>query len=47
MEPNRKSAIVTGAYGAIGLAICEGIAERGFEVTLVGRDPSSLEKTRV
>lgn len=47
MEPNSKSAIVTGAYGAIGLAICEGIAERGFEVTLVGRDPSSLEKLRV
>lgn len=47
MNPNGKSAIVTGAYGAIGQAICEGIAERGFEVALVGRDPSSLEKSRV
>ena len=32
-------ALVTGANGAIGLAICQGLAERGFEVALVCRNP--------
>ncbi|MEI7501164.1 MAG: SDR family NAD(P)-dependent oxidoreductase [Bacteroidota bacterium] len=41
-----SKSIVTGAYGAIGQAICYGIAKAGFELTLVGRDISSLEKTR-
>ena len=43
---NQKNAIVTGAYGAIGLAIAEGIAAKGFRVTLVGRDKIRLEKAR-
>ncbi len=41
-----RSAIVTGAYGAIGQAIAEGIARKGFRLTLVGRDKTRLEKTR-
>jgi len=46
MPPEKKSAIVTGAYGAIGQAISQGIAEKGFKLTLVGRDKVNLEKTR-
>ena len=46
MSPDKKNAIVTGAYGAIGQAICAGLAANGYNVTLVGRDASSLEKTR-
>ena len=46
MQPDKKTAIVTGAYGAIGQAICQGIAEKGFKLTLVGRDKVNLEKTR-
>jgi NAD(P)-dependent dehydrogenase (short-subunit alcohol dehydrogenase family) len=41
-----RTAVVTGAYGAIGQAISKGIAENGFDLTLVGRDKSRLEKTR-
>jgi NAD(P)-dependent dehydrogenase (short-subunit alcohol dehydrogenase family) len=43
---DRGNAIVTGAYGAIGLAIARGIAEKGFRVTLVGRDRARLEQAR-
>ncbi len=43
---NQKNAIVTGAYGAIGQAIAEGIAAQRFRVTLAGRDRASLEKTQ-
>jgi len=39
-----RTAIVTGAYGAIGLAISEGLLRAGLHVTLVGRDPAKLEK---
>ena len=46
MESNRRNAIVTGAYGAIGLSIASGIAAAGFRVTLVGRDKTNLEKAR-
>jgi len=46
MTSEIRSAIVTGAYGAIGQAIANGIAEKGYNVTLVGRDRASLEKTR-
>ena len=46
MHNHHKHAIVTGAYGAIGLAIAKGIAAKGFSVTLVGRDKAKLEKTR-
>jgi NAD(P)-dependent dehydrogenase (short-subunit alcohol dehydrogenase family) len=41
-----KTAIVTGAYGAIGFAIAEGIAAKGFRVTLAGRDPAKLEEAK-
>lgn len=41
-----RSAIITGAYGAIGKAICEGVARAGYEVTLVGRNPEKLAETR-
>lgn len=37
-----SSAIVTGAYGAIGTAICQGLVEKGYNVTLVGRDEAKL-----
>ena len=46
MSAEIRSAIVTGAYGAIGKAISEGIAQNGFSVTLVGRDKLQLEKAR-
>jgi len=34
-----RVAMVTGANGAIGLAICQGLAERGFEVVMACRNP--------
>jgi NAD(P)-dependent dehydrogenase (short-subunit alcohol dehydrogenase family) len=46
MHNHQKTAIITGAYGAIGQAIAEGIAASGFRVTLVGRDKTRLEKAR-
>jgi NAD(P)-dependent dehydrogenase (short-subunit alcohol dehydrogenase family) len=46
MKENQKRAIVTGAYGAIGKAIATGIAMKGYEVTLVGRDVKELEKVQ-
>lgn len=41
-----RTAIVTGAYGAIGLAITEGLAQKGFSVTLAGRDPEKLDHAK-
>jgi NAD(P)-dependent dehydrogenase (short-subunit alcohol dehydrogenase family) len=41
-----RTAIITGAYGAIGKAIAEGIARAGYRLYLVGRDPEKLESTR-
>lgn len=38
-----KKAIVTGAYGAIGLAVTEGLARSGMQVFMAGRDPHRLE----
>jgi NAD(P)-dependent dehydrogenase (short-subunit alcohol dehydrogenase family) len=38
----KKTAIVTGAYGAIGQAIVAGIAEKEFRILLAGRDESRL-----
>jgi len=35
----RRIAIVTGANGAIGLAICKGLIKRRFEVVMVCRNP--------
>lgn len=46
MNNHQKNAIITGAYGAIGLAIAQGVAAKGFRVTLVGRDEARLEKAR-
>ncbi|MCH8903206.1 MAG: SDR family NAD(P)-dependent oxidoreductase [Bacteroidetes bacterium] len=41
-----KTAIITGAYGAIGKAIALGIAQSGeYRIVLVGRDESSLKNT--
>lgn len=39
-----KTAIITGAYGAIGRGITEGMAEDGFSLILVGRNKSKLEE---
>jgi NAD(P)-dependent dehydrogenase (short-subunit alcohol dehydrogenase family) len=41
-----RKAIVTGAYGAIGRAISEGLANNGYHVFLVGRDLTRLDETR-
>lgn len=38
--------IVTGAYGAIGKAIAEGMAEKGCRLFMLGRDQGALEKAR-
>ncbi len=38
-ERRQRVAIVTGANGAIGRAICAGMAERDFEVVMVCRNP--------
>jgi NAD(P)-dependent dehydrogenase (short-subunit alcohol dehydrogenase family) len=46
MENNGKTAIVTGAYGAIGQAVAAGIAAAGYTTVLVGRDSDRLEKTK-
>jgi NAD(P)-dependent dehydrogenase (short-subunit alcohol dehydrogenase family) len=40
-----KTAIVTGAYGAIGKAIARNLAEKGISVILVGRDEAKLAAT--
>lgn len=45
MASERRFAVVTGAYGAIGSAIAEGLARAGFEVALVGRDAARLGAT--
>jgi len=46
LPEDHKHAIVTGAYGAIGQAIAEGIAAKGYLVTLVGRDAERLEMAK-
>jgi NAD(P)-dependent dehydrogenase (short-subunit alcohol dehydrogenase family) len=38
-----KTAIITGAYGAIGSGITEGMAKAGFDLILLGRDEKQLE----
>jgi NAD(P)-dependent dehydrogenase (short-subunit alcohol dehydrogenase family) len=38
-ETTGQVALVTGANGAIGLAICQGLAAQGFEVVMVCRNP--------
>ncbi len=37
MSSEERVAVVTGANGAIGLAICQGLAERGMQVVMVCR----------
>jgi len=37
-----KTAIITGAYGAIGKAIAGNIASKGFQTVLIGRDETKL-----
>jgi NAD(P)-dependent dehydrogenase (short-subunit alcohol dehydrogenase family) len=39
-----KTAIITGAYGAIGKAIAGNIAMAGYRTCLVGRDPGKLQE---
>ena len=43
---SKRTAIVTGAYGAIGKAIAAGLAVENYIVVLVGRDPAKLSQTR-
>ena len=42
-----KTAIVKGAYGAIGAEICQGLIEDGFFVLLVGRNLEKLESLQM
>ena len=44
IEHDTKTAIVTGAYGAIGFAIAKGLVSKGFEVILAGRNERRLEE---
>ncbi len=39
-----KTSIVTGSYGAIGKAIAEGLAEKGYKVVLIGRNKNKLHE---
>ena len=39
-----RTAIITGAYGAIGKAIALGIAEAGHKVIMSGRNPGLLKQ---
>lgn len=39
-----KTAIVTGAYGAIGFAISKGLISQGYEVIMLGRNQRRLEE---
>lgn len=41
-----KTAIVTGAYGAIGKAIAEGVAAKGYKLFMLGRDQGALKEAR-
>ncbi len=41
---NNRIAILTGAYGAIGKSIAEGLSGQGFQLVLVGRDEEQLKK---
>ncbi len=41
----KKTAVITGAYGVIGKAICEMMAEKDFALILIGRDALQLQNT--
>ena len=43
MTEPRRAAIVTGANGAMGVGICQGLAEHGFEVVMVCRNAKKAE----
>ena len=45
-SPAERVAIVTGASAGIGLHIALGLATRGMQVVLVGRDPGRTERAR-
>ena len=45
MDERRRVAIVTGANGAIGQAICTGMAKRNFEVVMVCRNPERAQQS--
>ncbi len=42
----KRTAIVTGAYGAIGKGIAEGMASAGYRLVMVGRNEAALEQCR-
>lgn len=42
----KKTAIITGAYGAIGKAIAGNIASRGYRTVLIGRDEGRLIRAK-
>ncbi len=42
----KRTAIITGAYGAIGKGIVEGMASAGYQVIMVGRNETALEQCR-
>jgi NAD(P)-dependent dehydrogenase (short-subunit alcohol dehydrogenase family) len=43
---NQRTAIITGAYGAIGKAVAEGIAQiPGYKVVIIGRDAGKIDRT--
>ena len=39
----KRTALITGAYGAIGKAIVRQIAEKGYKVVMIGRDEGRLK----
>ena len=43
-KPDKKTAMITGATGAIGKAIARQMAGHGFEVTLIARDEIQAKK---
>ncbi len=45
MDAKQRVAMVTGANGAIGQAICAGLAKQGFAVVLVCRNPERAKQT--
>lgn len=40
----KRTALVTGGYGAIGQAICRQLAEKDYQVAVAGRDKMKLQK---